>query len=369
MLNIFIIKIYKKLGVVLEESKSGVVLHVTESFGGGITSAVNTYVDHSNGYQHYLVACVRDSDKTGEEGISRFKDVRFLNRNFSSVFDFISFVKKIDPNIIHVHSSFAGFLIRVLPGVSKKKIVYTPHGYAFLRRDNRLALFLYSWVERVLASRCGAVAGCSKHEALLATSLSPAAKVFELINVATNLQQLEVPCKMHLDNIVTVAMVGRICDQKGYQFFAETSRISKGGIRFKWIGGGGSDRANKLLIDSGVEVTGWISREGVLKHLSSVDIYFHSAAWDGFPISVLEAASLKKPLILRKIGPFESESLYTVASPHTAALEILRFSKGDDEVVERAYRNTTAVSDYHSSENLSASLISAYTYIINKSGN
>ena len=44
-------------------------------------------------------------------------------------------VKKEKPDIIHLHSSKAGALGRLLVGTGKAKMFYTPHGYSFLMEN------------------------------------------------------------------------------------------------------------------------------------------------------------------------------------------------------------------------------------------
>ena len=56
------------------------VLHVTEALGGGITSAINTYIHHSSEFDHYLFASIRESDVTGEEHLDCYEDI-FLVSN------------------------------------------------------------------------------------------------------------------------------------------------------------------------------------------------------------------------------------------------------------------------------------------------
>lgn len=113
------------------------VLHITESFGGGVTSAINTYVNNSSQFEHYLFATVRKGDETGEEDKGNFLLMKLVNRNPRSIFSLYKFIKEVSPDVIHLHSTYAGAIVRLLPFISKRKIIYTPHGFSFLRNTSQ----------------------------------------------------------------------------------------------------------------------------------------------------------------------------------------------------------------------------------------
>src|SRR5690606_40648002 len=59
-------------------------------------------------------------------------------KDFRSVLELRKLLKKLNPEIIHLHSSKAGVLGRFANSLffsNKKKVFYTPHGYSFLRQD------------------------------------------------------------------------------------------------------------------------------------------------------------------------------------------------------------------------------------------
>lgn len=331
------------------------ILHVTEALGGGVTSAINTYVEHSQQFEHYLFASVRVKDATGEESVGIFKGARIVT-HWSGFFLLYKYIKEIQPDVIHVHSSYAGVFVRLFPFASRRKIVYTPHAFAFLRNDNALKLKVYYFIEWLLSFRTAVIAGCGRDERNIASQLNSTIENFELINVCGPLPNLDRKCQNALPVIV---MIGRVCDQKGYQFFADVASSVGAMAKFLWIGGG-DDTSVSVLTSAGVSVTGWISRPEVLQHLVNSDVYFHSAAWDGFPISVLEAAHYKLPMLLRGIGPFRAENLSVTESVTEAAQAIKQCVSDDADVLNILTNNSTMVREYHTSENLSEALSQLY---------
>ena len=75
-----------------------------------------------------------------------------------------------------------------------------------------------------------------------------------------------------------------------------------------WIGGGDAD-VEQLLREHGVEVTGWVGHHEVREHLQRADVYLHTARWEGFPITVLEAALSDIPVVVRRIRVFDDAGL------------------------------------------------------------
>lgn len=333
------------------------ILHVTEAYGGGVTSAINTYVKHSAQFDHYLFACVRNDDTTGEENDGNFKKSYLVTRSLLALFRLRTLIIKLDPDVIHLHSSYAGFFGRLMPFIPKKKIVYTPHAFAFLRKQNAVVLGVYFLIEKLLAYRTQVIAGCGRDEMLISQGLISKAQTFELINICDPIV-LDVDEKVK-GTLPVVAMLGRVSDQKGYDYFVNVARKLNGLANFVWIGGGDCE-GEELLRLAGVDVTGWAARSKVVKKLSQVDLYFHSAAWDGFPVSVLEAAALDIPIVLRRIGPFVAEGLNTVESIDDAVSEISDFIKSKPVALSRAEGNSIAIKSYHTDTNLQNALVKLY---------
>ena len=334
------------------------ILHVTESFGGGVTSAINTYVANSSQFEHYLYATVRSNDATGEEDKGEFNSVYFPKRNINTLMDFYKTIKKVKPQVIHVHSAIAGFIIRLLPFISCP-IIYTPHAYPFLRNDNHLKLKAYYFIEKILSYRATAIAACSADEARLAKVLNTNKPVFELVNIAGELPVNNKKSIVEVNSKIKIGISGRVCEQKGVDFFIEVAKSIDDTCEFIWIGGGEEELVNKLL-ENNIRVTGWLEREAVLEQLRLLDLFFYTAAWDGFPISVLEAAKLNIPLLLREIGPFKTENLFCVGTESQAVDIIEKFNEKDSHIMERLVTVTKEINTRHSTVTLKKQLNSLY---------
>jgi glycosyltransferase involved in cell wall biosynthesis len=59
----------------------------------------------------------------------------------------------------------------------------------------------------------------------------------------------------------------------------------------------------EALEAAGVPVTGWVARERALRELGEATVYLHWTAWDGQPLSVLEALARDAVVIASDIPP------------------------------------------------------------------
>lgn len=276
------------------------VLHITESMGGGVASAIEQYVQSTPDISHSILRRIRGGADTGVAESRLFGRVLELPVSpLKSVSAIRRAVRDIQPSVIHCHSSWAGFFVRLAVSPRRFNVVYTPHCFAFERRDvGNVSRFLMRLAERLLARRATTVAGCSEYEMATARALGARRVMFipnrsGLVNQRTKT----------LNQRPLVAGVGRLGPQKDPAFFAATVaalREAEADFDVVWIGGGSAE-SSKELSRVGVEVTGWITREETLERLAGADYYLHTAAWEGMPISLLEANSLGVACFVRII--------------------------------------------------------------------
>ena len=76
---------------------------------------------------------------------------------------------------------------------------------------------------------------------------------------------------------------------------------------------------------AGVEVTGWLEQDVAVKEIADCDVYLHTAAWEGYPMTILEAFELGMPVVARTIHALTSEprGARLVADPAAAITELL----------------------------------------------
>lgn len=300
------------------------VLHVVEALGGGVTSAVEDFIRSTPGFRHRVLGSLRAESHSAAslaevaEGVDRMRDGA-LRR----IGDVRAAVRRHAPAVVHAHSSFAGGYVR-LAGVDPRIVVYTPHCYAFERRGGPPGARAAYWLlEAVLSFRGRTVAAISPREAALAERLPGRQRVVPVPNVARVTEAPPAGPAGTLEDVVAVTL-GRATRQKDPAYFARAVRASRAAglpVRWRWIGGGDPE-TERSLREAGAEVTGWVERDEALRHLQKADVYVHTAAWEGFPITVLEAAAMGKPVVARRIPALEDTPLHLMGGPSELATAV-----------------------------------------------
>lgn len=285
------------------------LLHIVEAMGGGVFTYI---VELSNQlvekYDIYIAYATRP--QTPENFRDYFDDrIKLIEvENFSrsvnilsdvkAFFEIKNIVKKINPDVVHLHSSKAGALGRWCINGRKIPMFYTPHGFSFLMADqSKLKLKIYKFIEKFCAIRKCTTIACSKGEYIEAKSLN---KKATYVNNGINIKELEKTIetiqKKNSDNF-TVFTLGRICYQKNPELFNSIAK-SMPNVKFLWIGDG--ELRNKLTSEN-IEITGWVDRETALKYALSADVFMLTSLWEGLPISLLEAMYMKKLCIVSNV--------------------------------------------------------------------
>ncbi len=292
------------------------VLHLTEAMGGGVQTALSAYVDATRELEHHIVFRARDFDTQSDPNFESARPVTGSLRDLSAALrDSLSILK---PHVLHAHSSWAGFVARTRP--SRTPVVYTPHCFAFRRRDLSPTARRSFWhVEKMLASRTSVLVAASPQEAALARALGHS----HIIVAPHRAPSLRIPgSTTGRRSRVVLGTMGRVMPQKGVAWFCSlVDRIvrNKLPVDFKWIGSGDA-RLEAKLRDRGVIVTGWLTQPRALEELGLLDLYIHSAAWEvGIPYAILEAIASEVPILARAI----QELVQSPLRPWTVDLERL----------------------------------------------
>lgn len=335
------------------------VLHVTEALGGGVQSAIANYIDHLPEIEHAVYSRARD----GQSTYSWSRPVPHESYTGGLAGFFVRLVRKVRqerPDIVHLHSSFAGAARAVLPPGTA--VVYSPHCYAMERRDlGAVPRAGFAAVEWLLARRTRAVVAVSPREAELSRRLNARVPVVIALNPAPFGAPVSRPPEADPAEVV---MVGRISPQKDPGLFAAVAAATRNAPwRYVWIGDGDRE-ARDELIRAGVEVTGWTSPEVAAQRVAGARLYLHTAAWEGGPLSTIEAATLGTAVLARDIPSMKSIG-YALApdGPEALADAVMRHFR-DPEYTRLVERRTSAVAEASRPSAMSEAVNDAYAKAI-----
>jgi glycosyltransferase involved in cell wall biosynthesis len=289
------------------------IIHVTESFGGGVASAIQDFARNAPQHEHHLVYAERKKSPVDAESLSIFESAKKLPAGHLARVLWLarSFRGRRDV-VVHAHSSLAGLYVRLAMNARKNDVIYSPHCYGFERSSrSRLERWAVYAVEKVLGRNTSAYACCSPREVVLSRKLRPSTPAWMIPNIAPADLQHHRQGLAEADHISTLYGAGRLSAQKDPHFFVEAvgaARASGLLLDAVWVGGG-DPVEEAALRAAGIHVTGWLPRHESIRLLASADVYVHSAAWEGFPVALLEAAALGVPIVARSIPAFDGVGL------------------------------------------------------------
>ena len=286
------------------------ILHIAEPFATGVLSFLLDLTKRQvEEYEVYIIYGFRPLTPPDVESLFD-KRIKFVKLNafkgaIGSVININSYIqinklfKKINPDIVHLHSSAAGFIGRWSLPVNKVKTFYTPHGFSFVKKDgSKISNFCFRLIEKISAKRNAKIIACSYGEYQEAVKLTTNCTY---INNGINTAPLE---RYLLDNVlefkknkITVCTSGRILFQKNPTLFNHIAKLLPD-VQFVWIGEG---ELKTELISPNIRVTGWISRDEALRILSESQFFILPSRWEGLSISLLEAMYLKKICLVSNV--------------------------------------------------------------------
>jgi glycosyltransferase involved in cell wall biosynthesis len=291
------------------------VLHVTETFAAGTGVAVVGFARGSKGQgiEAFLLAQDRGSGLLDEiQGDPPFVRARILGPGSLRLWRGIgAAVKEIRPDVLHLHSSLAGAVGRIRLLASRNPlVVYSPHCFAFERRDvSRWQRWAFRTAERLLAHRTDGFVCVSPHEAALARQLRNSVPVTYVVNAFSINGQVKNPQGLpRSDGTVRPVSLGRITPQKDPAMFAAVAVALRatGAVEATWIGSGNDHAAGEALRAAAVHVTGWVPPHQVPELLARGSVYVHTATWEAStPIALLEAMAVGLVVVVRRIEAYQ----------------------------------------------------------------
>lgn len=286
------------------------IMHIVESYAAGTCSIVTALCNGQarDGHEVTLALSLRPESPARwrellDERVtavvvpmtrqpSPWRDARALWRLWR-------LVRQVRPQVVHLHSSKAGALGRLLsPLVPSARWFFSPHGWSFLQAGVQARVSpLYWCIEFMLARLPARIVACSPAEAQVGRRLlrRPLACVMNGIDCSRP------PLPHQPGARLRIGTVGRVVLQRNPRLFARLAeQLRARDVEFVWIGAG--DPADEACLSAaGVHVTGWLDGDGVRQALASLDIYLQTSVLEGLPVAVMEAMLQGLPVIVSRV--------------------------------------------------------------------
>jgi glycosyltransferase involved in cell wall biosynthesis len=212
-----------------------------------------------------------------------------------------SLEKKIQPDVIHLHSSKMGAIGRL--GFSPEKIIYTVHGFDSVRVAFRKFLI----VEKLLKNRAKNIVAVSQYDQRNLLNEGIDSNVELIYNGIVDNAQMSISpgYETEIDLLETikknnkiVMCIARLAPPKDFELFLKlAAQYKEDNTHFVWIG-------NKQQVETkeykNVSVLGEIKNAQTF--LRFADVFILPSNYEGLPISILEALSFSKPVVASAVG-------------------------------------------------------------------
>jgi len=314
------------------------VLHVAETVRGGIATYFNELHPlqkdrFGSGNVRFVIPADHRNDLLGfdDEDISAFgRSGRSVPGLVRMALVTLREVRRMRPDIVHIHSSFAGLVIRPLLYLSRgrPRIVYCPHGWAFSRETSRLSHETTKLAERLLARITDCIICISDDELRQAVAAGLAETNLVVVNngISANRPRIERDPDDWASNKTKVLFVGRLDRQKGHDLLIESASQLSDMVDVRIIGSsvvGKSMEAGEIELPANVTLLGWLSRPQIEAQMEQADLVVIPSRWEAFGLVALEAMRAAKPVVAFRVGALpeivEDGSTGLLCSPVSAA--------------------------------------------------
>ncbi|WP_199088314.1 glycosyltransferase, partial [Bosea sp. ASV33] len=288
------------------------ILHVAETVRGGIATYLNElHRHHAPVFGEANLAYVvpgdhrADLDAIADSNIWAYGRT---GRNIRSLWNLVTStraaVRQLRPDVVHLHSTFAGMVLR--PALKamfpELRLVYCPHGWAFLRDASAVSHFTTRSMERLLAPLASRIICISNCEFRAAVAAGIAPRRLALVHNGIAAERPKRQVKGWHDPRLKVLFVGRLDRQKGYDLLLKAAAALEGDIHLHMIGSTVVGRDQPLELPSNVEMQGWQHHYTIEGQLDEADLVVIPSRWEGFGFVALEAMRAHKPIVAFAVG-------------------------------------------------------------------
>lgn len=238
------------------------------------------------------------------------------------------FNRKLQPDIIHLHSSKAGLLGRLV--FPRRKIIYTIHGFDSIR----VAFRQFLPIERIMQRRCAAIVGVSQYDMNSLHSEGIFANTHLVYNgVDVPQQQPSATVSFPTGYAKTVLCIARVAKPKRHDIFIECAkRLPQ--YAFVWIG-------NLDPVDNVPDNVFFLGNiPNAAAYCKQADLFVLPSNYEGLPIVILEAMCQGKAIVASKVGGIsemviDNKNGFAVPNDSAIFAERIQYILGNDEVLQQ----------------------------------
>lgn len=259
------------------------------------------------------------------------RDIDFFN-DIKSLWELGKIIKKNRPDVVHVHSSKAGILGRLVCKVLNVPVIFTVHGWAFTEGVAHKKRILYIFVEKFMSFFSGHIITVSDYDRELALK-NKVVSSSTMITIHNGVKDRS-SSKNYSNNKRRLIMVARFDYPKDQEFLLRSLALLKDDDwSLEFVGDGPLlDSAKQVAENLGLSdcVTFSGTCDDVPERLAAADIFLLISNWEALPLSVIEAMASSLPVIASNVGGIkelvedQNSGLLVAKGDHTATAMAIR---------------------------------------------
>jgi glycosyltransferase involved in cell wall biosynthesis len=241
-----------------------------------------------------------------------YRSLRYLSRyilikeDWNAILEIRGILKEVNPDLVSVHSSKAGWLGRMAARSLGIPVVFTAHGWSFSDGIPLKKAMIFKWAERFAAPCADKIITVSEYDQKLALK-SRVASSKKLIAIHNSVPDITPDWLASPENQPPrIMMIARFEGQKDHlTLFNALAMLPDREWYLELVGDGPLRPAfEKLAFDLGIgtRVKFWGECRDIAQKLSKAQLFVLTSHWEGFPLSILEAMRAGLPVIASDVG-------------------------------------------------------------------
>ena len=283
------------------------ILHAAETLKGGPATIIRQLAtaQSASGGEIHLVLPNSHADEMAT--VPSLTLHRFTRKRRTPVamsrfaFCFVLAFIRVRPDVVHLHSSFAGAICRpllvVLRGVARSKVVYSPHCWAFIATRSDFKRKIFGLIEAALSRWTDVIVCGSAYERLTADRYEMKCDI-EVVrcSVEPPLMGPALP-SLRSDGRKQFTYIGRLDMQKGLDILLEAARqLNPHEYHFCVVGEFVRESGELPAIEH-VDYLPWQDRTGLASIFRSSTAVVMPSRWESFGLVAVEAMSYGVPVV------------------------------------------------------------------------
>lgn len=270
------------------------ILHIAETTMGGVGTIINSLIKNKTEYCSVICPSQQSEMIICGKKVTYERTGRNLKSFLNLAITVFKELRKNEYSTIHIHSSFAGVIVRflfLLKVLNRNKyyVIFTPHCFSFIMDSGAFKRKIYAFIERFLSKQSDVITTNSNFEYEQAVLHGINKNKLKVIYNGVSFDNVVERRKHSVDGVIHILFVGRFDKQKGYDLLTAIIKgLDKNRFIFNLVGDSVHDEVDVLEADN-VFYHGWKKKDELRGFFIENDFLIMPSRWESFGLVAVEA--------------------------------------------------------------------------------